>query len=82
MQQCNLFTFISITSDVTCHHSKEKFLTLPQQPAAMSSNKFDALGSDDSEVEESLNNHHQMEVEKTQTKLIWYTGPIYILATL
>lgn len=37
----------------------------------MSSNKFDALGSDDSEVEESLNNHHQMEVEKT--KLIWYT---------
>ena len=39
----------------------------------MSSNKFDALGSDDSEVEESLNNHHQMEVEKTKTKLIWYT---------
>ena len=39
----------------------------------MSSNKFDALGSDDSEVEESLNNHHQMEVEKTQPKLNWYT---------
>ena len=46
---------------------------IAQQPAAMSSNKFDALGSDDSEVEESLNNHHQMEVEKTQPKLIWYT---------
>ena len=40
-------------------------------PAAMSSNKFDALGSDDSEVEESLNNHHQMEVDKNQTKKIW-----------
>ena len=28
----------------------------------MSSNKFDALGSDDSEVDEGINNHQQLEV--------------------
>ena len=29
----------------------------------MSNNKFDALGSDDSEADDSVNNHQQMEVE-------------------
>ena len=28
----------------------------------MSSNKFDALGSDDSEADEGINNHQQLEV--------------------
>ena len=28
----------------------------------MSNNKFDALGSDESEGDETMNNHHQLEV--------------------
>ena len=45
----------------------------------MSNNKFDALGSDDSEGDDTLNNHQQLEVRENFFDILFKCSTIWTI---